>query len=99
MHPFINSHSDEWFELWKLDKATVAAPDLATFFEHMAKPMIRDAVFGFVKAWWPLRHEPNVLLMNFADMKRDHEGSVRRGCEAAHPNRHPGPERSRPPIR
>ena len=78
MHPFINSHSDEWFELWKLDKAMVAAPDFGIFFEHMAKPMIRDAVFGFVAAWWPLRHEPNVLLMHFADMKRDHEGSVRR---------------------
>ncbi len=81
MHPFINSHTDAWFELWKLDKAMVAAPDLATFFENMARPMIRDVVFGFVAAWWPLRHEPNVLLMHFQDMKRDHEGSVRRVSE------------------
>lgn len=81
MHPFINSHSDAWFELWKLDKAMVAAPDLATFFEQMAKPMIREIVFGFVEAWWPLRREPNVLFMHFADMKRDHEGSVRRVAE------------------
>ncbi len=81
MHPFINSHSDAWFDLWNFDKAKVAAPDLATFLEHMAKPMLRDAVFGFVAAWWPLRHEPNVLVMHFADMKRDREGSVHRVAE------------------
>lgn len=81
MHPFINSHSDAWFDLWSLDKAAVAAPDLATFFEHMAKPMLREIVFGFVAAWWRLRHEPNVLVMHFADMKRDREGAVRRVAE------------------
>ena len=34
-------------------------------------------VFGFVAAWWPLRHQPNVHFMHFSDMKRDHEGSLR----------------------
>ena len=78
MYPFIGSHSDEWFALWGVDKAMFVPPDFATFFEHVAKPMVNEAVFGFVEAWWPLRHEPNVLLMHFADMKRDHEGSVRK---------------------
>jgi hypothetical protein len=26
--------------------------------------------FGFVAAWWQLRHEPNVLLLHYADIKR-----------------------------
>ena len=78
MYPFIRSHSDAWFELWGIDKAEIVPPDFATFFEHAAKPMVRDLLFGFVEAWWPLRHESNVLLMHFADMKRDHQGSVRR---------------------
>ena len=34
--------------------------------------------FGFLAAWWPLRHEPNVLLMHFADMKKDLPGSIRK---------------------
>ena len=40
--------------------------------------MLTCSVFGFMAAWWPLRHESNVLLMHFSDMKRDHEGSVRK---------------------
>jgi hypothetical protein len=25
---------------------------------------MQDMFFGFVAAWWPLRHEPNVLLLH-----------------------------------
>ena len=35
-------------------------------------------IFAFVAAWWPLRNEPNVLFLHYSDMKRDHEGAVRR---------------------
>jgi len=34
--------------------------------------------FGFINAWWPLRNKPNVLLLHFSEMKKDHEGSVRK---------------------
>ncbi len=78
MYPFTSAHSDAWLEFWGLDKATFAPPDFATFYEHVAKPLMSEMVFGFVDAWWPLRREPNVLLMHFADMKRDHDGSVRK---------------------
>jgi len=81
MYPFIASHSEAWFALWGMDKAEFVPPDFATFFEAVGKRMIHDLLFGFVEAWWPLRHEPNVLLMHFSDMKRDHEGSVRRIAE------------------
>ena len=27
---------------------------------------------------WPLRHKPNVLMLHFSDMKRDHEGTIRK---------------------
>ena len=27
--------------------------------------------FGYVKEWWPFRHEPNVLLLHYADAKKD----------------------------
>ena len=35
-------------------------------------------LFGFVAAWWPLRHEKNVRLVPFADLKRDLPGSARK---------------------
>jgi len=80
-YPFIKAHSKEWFEHWGIDKEEFVPPDIETMFETMGKAMLPPGLFGFVSAWWPLRHEPNVLLLHFSDMKRDHEGSVRRIAE------------------
>lgn len=77
MYPFIASHSDRWFDLWGMNKSDLAPPDFPAFFETVGKGMVGDMLFGFVAAWWPLRHAPNVRLLHFSDMKRDHEGSVR----------------------
>jgi len=38
-------------------------------------------IFQFLANWWPYRNEDNVLFLHFADMKRDHEGSVRKIAE------------------
>jgi aryl sulfotransferase len=34
-------------------------------------------IFGFVAAWWPLRNEPNVMLMHYSDLKREPDASIR----------------------
>lgn len=34
--------------------------------------------WSFIEGWWSYRNKPNVLMMHFTDMKRDHEGSVRK---------------------
>jgi hypothetical protein len=78
LHPFIAAHSDEWYDLWGVPRDSLAKPDFESFFFEVAQSMIGDMLFGFVAAWWPLRHEKNVLFMHYSDMKRDHEGSVRR---------------------
>lgn len=78
LYPFIAAHSDRWLELWGLEKSALVPPEFAAFFEAFAKPQLGDLFFGFVAAWWPLRQQPNVLLLHFSDMKRDHAGSVRR---------------------
>jgi hypothetical protein len=75
--PFIQGHSDAWFELWGIPKEAMVPPDLATLVAQMGDELT-GAIFGFLAAWWPLRAEPNVLLVHFADLKRDPEGSVRR---------------------
>ncbi len=77
LRPFIASHSDAWFELWETPREALMRPDFAGFYHEVAKPLIGGFLFGFAAAWWPLRHQPNVLFMHFSDMKRDHEGSVR----------------------
>ena len=32
--------------------------------------------FGYVKEWWPWRHEPNVLLLHYTDAKKDLGGVI-----------------------
>jgi aryl sulfotransferase len=78
IYPFISSHAADWLSLWGIDKAEFVPPDIHICYEEFAKPMLGGGLFGFLAAWWPLRLEPNVLLVHFSDMKRDHEGSVRR---------------------
>jgi hypothetical protein len=75
--PFIQAHTDAWFDLWQIPKDTFASPDVETLVARRGS-MLVAALFEFVGAWWPLRHQPNVLLLHFADLKRDQEGSVRR---------------------
>lgn len=80
--PFLEQHSDAWFDLWGMPRAAVCRPDFSSFYAEVVDPMgMQGAFFGFLAAWWPLRREPNVLFLHFSDMKRDHEGSVRRIAE------------------
>ena len=78
LHPFVAAHSSEWYRLWDVPREELVRADFPSFFHEVARPMVGGMLFGFVAAWWPLRHAPNVLFMHYADMKRDHEGSVRR---------------------
>ncbi len=76
--PFINAHSDAWFEVWGAPKEAVVGPDFATFFEGMGSHVITPMIFGFLAAWWPLRHAPNVAMLHYADLVRDPEANIRR---------------------
>lgn len=78
--PFMAKHSDEWFDLWGMPRDAMARPDFASYYWDVVdgRGMHANSFFGFLKAWWPLREEDNVLFMHFSDMKRDHEGSIRK---------------------
>jgi aryl sulfotransferase len=78
MHPFAHAHTHAWFDLWKLPREAFCKPSFASFYDEVARDMFPPALFGFVAAWWPLRHAKNVLLLHFSDMKADHEGCVRK---------------------
>ena len=78
MYPFIAAHSDAWFALWQMPREVFVRPDFRSFYYDVAQQVFGPMMFGFVAGWWPLRRQPNVLLMHFTDMKRDHEGSVRK---------------------
>jgi len=76
---FQEEHSDAWYDLWRVPKAALTRPDFPRFYSELVDPNgMQGMFFGFLAAWWPLRHEPNVLMLHYADMKKDHEGSIRR---------------------
>ena len=75
-HPFLLGHSDEFFALWGMPREMIA-PDLPTFFEEIGGMMLSQ-LFGFVAAWWPLRHAENVCFVHYADLKDDPEREIRR---------------------
>ena len=78
IRPFLEAQSDAWLDLWQISREAFVGPsDFETWLRERA-PSLVAGIFGFVAAWWPLRHASNVMLLHFADLKRDHEGSVRR---------------------
>ncbi len=75
--PFIAAHSDEFFDLWGVDPAAIVGPDFPSFFAGMGSHALTPMIFGFVAGWWPLRHQPNVLFVHYADMVAEPERAIR----------------------
>jgi hypothetical protein len=75
--PFIAAHSDAWFDLWQVDKNEIVGPDFDAFIAGFATHALAPKIFGFTAAWWPLRNEPNVMLVHYADLKREPDASIR----------------------
>lgn len=77
--PFMEQQTDEWYDLWQVPKAAMCRPDFPSFYyEVIDEKGSQGRFFGFLAAWWPLRHEKNVLFLHFSDMKLDHEGTIRK---------------------
>ena len=79
--PFLASHSDAWCDLWQVNKDEIVGPDFETYSLGFASHALVPMIFGFLAAWWPLRHEPNVMLVHYADLKREPEAYIRRVAE------------------
>jgi hypothetical protein len=76
---FLDQHTDAFYDLWKVPRAAMTRPDFGAFYREVYDPRgMQGLLFGFLAAWWPLRHEKNVRLLHFADLKRDFAGSVRK---------------------
>ncbi len=76
--PFLAAHSDAWFDLWQVDKNEILGPDLEAFIAGFASHVFVPMIFGFAAAWWPLRNQPNVMLVHYSDLKREPDTSIRR---------------------
>ena len=76
---FFDKHTDAFFDLWQMPRAAVCRPTFDAWYSEVVDPRgMQGMFFDFLAGWWTLRHEPNVLLMHFADLKRDLQGSTRK---------------------
>lgn len=76
---FLEQHTNAFYALWQVPKAAMTRPDFTTFYREVAGPNGMHGIqFRFLASWWPLRREPNVLLLHFADLKRDLSGVTRK---------------------
>ena len=76
---FLEKHTDAFYDLWKVPRAALTRPDFATFYREVVEAKgMQGMFFGFVAGWWPLRHQPNVLLLHYADIKRGGAKILRR---------------------
>ena len=74
---FIAQHSDAWFALWDVRRDALVGPDFDAYWAGIGSHAIAPMVFGLVAAWWPLRDEPNVHLVHYADLQRAPEANMR----------------------
>jgi hypothetical protein len=75
---FLDVHTDAFYQLWQIPRPAMTRPTFEAFYREIVEPRgMQGIFFGFLAGWWSLRHEPNVLFMHFADMKRDLQGSLR----------------------
>tara|TARA_R110000772_G_scaffold118901_3_gene224760 strand:+ start:2361 stop:3269 length:909 start_codon:yes stop_codon:yes gene_type:complete len=77
--PFMEKHTDAWYQLWDMPKAAMTRESFTDFYYEIIDKMgMQGMFFGFLAAWWPYRHKSNVLFLHYADMKKDHETSLRK---------------------
>jgi hypothetical protein len=53
-------------------------PSVAHWVDYMFSPAFPEPWAEHLAGWWAARHEPNVLVLTYEELKKDHAGSVRR---------------------
>merc|ERR1712127_552109 len=82
MTPFYSSHTDEFRKLWGGfppdigDEVYDGEDPPAAVKDILPDGPLEHFYFGYVKAWWPFRSDPNVMLMHYSDVRTDLKGWV-----------------------
>jgi len=74
-YPFFAAHRQEWKDLWG------SFPPTFKDFNECFKFFTEDQpgfYHGYIADWWAYRHDPNVLMLHYADLKKDIKGSLRK---------------------
>lgn len=74
-YPFFAAHAEGFKKMWG------GFPPTFANFEANFKFFTEDQpgfYHGYAAQWWPYRHDPNVLLLHYNDLKKDIKGQLRR---------------------
>jgi len=69
-YPFFAGHRPAFKGVWGGFPPTYGSP-MECLQDFLPGGTLDILYFGYVKEWWPWRHEPNVLLLHYADAKKD----------------------------
>jgi len=82
---FFSSHTDQLRNLWGGFPPDLSDHEISS--EATTHPVVDDLLpggnlydiyFNYVKSWWDYRNDPNVLLMHYADVRKDLRGHVQK---------------------
>mmetsp|Transcript_25323 Transcript_25323/g.48499 ORF Transcript_25323/g.48499 Transcript_25323/m.48499 type:complete len:355 (+) Transcript_25323:56-1120(+) len=73
IYPFINAHGQEFKTMWGGFPPKLSGPEEA--FKMFAVDM-PQFFFEYTRDWWAFRNEKNVMLLHFADLKKDLSASA-----------------------
>lgn len=73
--PFFATHRAEFKKMWGGFPPTF--PDFNANFKFFTEDQ-PGFYHGYAAQWWPYRNDPNVLLLHFADLKKDLPGILRK---------------------
>jgi len=77
---FFSGHTDDFRRLWggfpPRSSGRWEVDAERRLQEILPGGILDNIYFGYVKEWWMLRHEPNVLLMHYSDIRRDLGGTI-----------------------
>jgi len=77
---FLHKHTDEAIAKFQCPHMVPKLPMEGGSDMIWGSPFLQsgNAHVNFLKGWWPYRAKDNVLVLHFADMKKDHVGSVKK---------------------
>lgn len=80
--PFFNNHNENFRKMWGGFPPASSGDITIDAEQHLTDLLpggtLAHLYFSYVKSWWPLRNEPNVLLMHYADAIKDLKGTVKK---------------------
>eukprot|EP00808_Paulinella_micropora_P023915 g66469.t1 len=73
---FMHNHRPEFLKEWGIPTEMFRPKSYDDTWHHVKQ--LKMDYCRFLRLWWPLRHEKNVLLLHYSDMCKEHDKTIRK---------------------